>query len=267
MLKRGMVVHLVLLLSLMAASWAEAAIGLAVAKDRNGSTGAYMLRWDCGESFNVEQHAKKLLKNKGHKTVYTLTGGKGRGHDLNSGVYVLVICERKDSQGRPYKSLGMGAHPSSHQEAERRAVSNLKQYDWGWKRKKHGYRVFKSGAFSSNCANNNTSSGSSGRTHGPGQGSGSPGAPPGLDPPPDMNALMQRTNQLLMQASQGQVDQQGLCQALGQVWSQLARLVSSDPNPQGLNMLAGLRPMYDQALGDCKSSTKAIESRLGIRLP
>lgn len=125
-----------------ASSAATAQIGIAVAKDKNGSSVQYAVSWNHGSK--TESEARKILARKGYTKISTLTGGEKRGHKLKSGVYVIVEVRHK-VLGKWKTSFGLGAAPT-YAEAERRAVSNLAQYDWSWNKRK-GYRVSRRGTF------------------------------------------------------------------------------------------------------------------------
>lgn len=122
----------------------NAQIGIAVAKDKNGSSIEWQVVWNKG--YKTESTARQNLKNKGYTKISTLTGGKSRGHHLKSGYWVVVEAKHRIYNGTMKTSFGLGASSSSYREAERRAVSNLSQYDWTWK-KSHGYSVSRRGTF------------------------------------------------------------------------------------------------------------------------
>ncbi len=121
-----------------------AQIGIAVAKDKNGSSIEWCVNWN--EGYKTESIAKQKLKSKGYTKVYTLTGGEERGHKLTSGYWVVVEAKYKMYDGIIRTSFGLGASSSSYSEAEQRAVSNLSQYDWSWK-KSNSYRISKKATF------------------------------------------------------------------------------------------------------------------------
>lgn len=122
----------------------DAQIAIAVAKDKKGSSLEWQVVWN--EGWKTESSARKKLRAKGYDKVTTLTGGSERGHNLTSGYWVVVECKRKNYDGSWKTSFGLGASKSSYGEAERRAVSNLSQYDWNWK-KSNGYNISKKGTF------------------------------------------------------------------------------------------------------------------------
>lgn len=110
----------------------EAQIGIAVAKDENGSSVKWNVVWNQG--YKTESIARQQLKDLGYTKVYTLTGGEKRGYKLESGYWVVVEARRKRYDGKMITSFGLGASATSYSEAEQRAVSNLSQYDWSWKK-------------------------------------------------------------------------------------------------------------------------------------
>lgn len=121
-----------------------AQIGIAVAKDRNGSSVKWQLAYN--HETKTENVARQQLKSKGYEKVYNLTGGKLRGHNLTGGYWVVVKANRKNYNGTVITSFGLGASSSSYSEAEERALSNLSQYDWSWKQS-DGYVIAKKGTF------------------------------------------------------------------------------------------------------------------------
>ena len=122
----------------------NAQIGIAVAKDDNGSSLKWQIAWNNG--YKTEATAKQKLKDKGYKKVYTLTGGESRGHKLTSGYWVVVEAHRINYKEVPITSFGLGASKNSFAEAEKSAISNLSQYDWSWK-KSDGHSISKKGTF------------------------------------------------------------------------------------------------------------------------
>ncbi len=132
------------IISFIAYKKSNAQIAIAVAKDTKGSSLEWSIVWNSG--YNTEGQAIKSLENKGYEKVSVLTGGESRGHKLKSGYWVVVQGSRTSYKGDKIISFGMGASESSYGEAEERAVSNLKQYDWSWK-DSDGYKISKKGTF------------------------------------------------------------------------------------------------------------------------
>ncbi len=73
-------------------------IGIAVAKDDNGSS----VRWQVvyNEGWETESVARAKLKEQGYTNVYTLTGGEQRGHNLTSGYWIVVEAVRTNYEGK-----------------------------------------------------------------------------------------------------------------------------------------------------------------------
>jgi len=114
----------------------HAQISFVVAKEGSSSI-AYLVTHG-GTSTN----ARKQLKAKYPNNSASSQGCDTEcGHKLTSGYYVIVKCLRKDYNGNPRTSYGLGASSTNWAEAEERAVKNLAMYDWNWSRKKHGYQV------------------------------------------------------------------------------------------------------------------------------
>lgn len=133
-----------IILGLLGVYEANAQIGIAVAKDEKGSSLEWSVVWNKG--YQTESIAIQNLRDKGYKKVFSLTGGEKRGHKLESGYWVVVEATHKIYDGSLKTSFGLGASSSSYAEAEERAVSNLSQYDWSWK-KSNGYSISKKGTF------------------------------------------------------------------------------------------------------------------------
>ena len=120
-------------------------IGIAVARDKNGSSIRWHVAWVDGPSYKADRIATKRLKDKGNDRVYNQPGGEEQGHDLDGG-YLVVVESTRRSDGERKTSFGLGASSRSYSQAESRAVKNLSTHDWGWS-KKHGYKVAKRGKF------------------------------------------------------------------------------------------------------------------------
>ena len=128
-------------------------IGIAVYTDKKDKAITfYEVAWVYSKSsqWRAQDLAKKRLekklnkkgihKKKHYSYLSTLTGGKKRGHHLNSGYYVVVRNKMKIYDGSWKVTFGLGASDVSYGEAEKRAVSNLAQYNWSWN-KKYGYTI------------------------------------------------------------------------------------------------------------------------------
>ena len=110
---------------------ATAQVGIAVAKDDDHSTVRYCVSTGGGAAWRASDRARKTLKGEGYKKVFTQPGQVKAGHNIKSGVYVVVKVRYK-LNGRWRTSVGMGASESSYAEAEKRAVKNLSVHDWSW---------------------------------------------------------------------------------------------------------------------------------------
>ncbi|MCH8558633.1 MAG: hypothetical protein LAT84_12460 [Balneolia bacterium] len=125
---------------------ANAQIAIAVAKDDNGSAIEWRVSTNGGSAWSTERAAREALESRGYRNVVGQAGGASRGHDLQSGYWVVVETNARMSDGRTIRSFGLGASSRSYSEAEERALSNLVQYFWSW-RESHGYRVNDRGTF------------------------------------------------------------------------------------------------------------------------
>lgn len=133
-----------ILVSIISLAPVKGQLGFAVAKCKIGSSLDYALVFNQG--YETEYEAKRNLKEKGFKRVYNLNGGTQRGHNLEKGFYVVIRAKRKNYRGKEIVSYGLGASAKHHAEAEQRAISNLQQYDWAWK-KAHGFTIVEQGQF------------------------------------------------------------------------------------------------------------------------
>ena len=68
------------------------------------------------------------------------------GTAIPHGLVVIVRTNYTTMTGRSRTSYGCGFSPISYDDAERRAVSNLRSYSWGWK-PRHDYEVIEKSAF------------------------------------------------------------------------------------------------------------------------
>ncbi|MEN8119959.1 MAG: hypothetical protein ABFS35_06420 [Bacteroidota bacterium] len=120
----------------------NAQIGLAVAKNDNGSTVKYALETgkDINEALNK---AVKMLEDEGAKNVFKLKSTENTGHELNEGFYVIIFSSRKGG-GRFFLSYGLGASKISKEDAIKKAVVHLKEFDWGYENS-FGYKIAKEG--------------------------------------------------------------------------------------------------------------------------
>lgn len=122
---------------------AKAQIGIAVAKDEHNSA----IKWQVvGGERNASastSKARQMLREEGYERVSGLNCREDCGHQLESGYYVVVkAVYNLPSNGRKKISYGLGASERNNEEATKRAISNLKTYDWSW-RESYGYEVEK----------------------------------------------------------------------------------------------------------------------------
>jgi hypothetical protein len=120
----------------------QAQIALAVEKNDNGSSVKYAIR--SGKDLNdALQNAYQALKDTGATgMIVKMKQEADCGHELNKGYYVLIRCDRK-SGGRFLLTYGLGAG-STREEALKRALIHLKEFDWGYE-DKYGYGIVKEG--------------------------------------------------------------------------------------------------------------------------
>lgn len=140
-MKKSLFVIALILLAYTSESFGQ--IGFAVAKDDDHSALRWQLIWN---TKYPDIKARNKLKDLGYENVYTLPGGKECGHNLTGGYWVVVEAYHELYNGKWKTSFGAGASKTSYNEAESRAVINLRTYDWSWERK-DGYQISKKGTF------------------------------------------------------------------------------------------------------------------------
>jgi hypothetical protein len=120
----------------------QAQIALAVEKNDNGSSIKYAIR--SGKDLNdALQNAYQALKDTGATGIIVKMKQEADcGHELNKGYYVLIRCDRK-SGGRFLLTYGLGAG-ATREEALKRALIHLKEFDWGYE-DKYGYGIVQEG--------------------------------------------------------------------------------------------------------------------------
>lgn len=122
----------------------SAQIAYSVAKDDNNSDIDYKVEWGYEYAYQAGNAARIYLENKGYKKVYVHSGeGSSK---IIEGYYVLLKSTYSDYKKNQRISMGMGVSPESYEEAEKRAVVNIKAYDWSWERSM-GYNVIEKGQF------------------------------------------------------------------------------------------------------------------------
>ena len=120
----------------------SAQIALAVEKNENGSSVKYAIR--TGKDLNEAlQNAYQALKDTGATgMIVKMKPEADCGQNLNKGYYVLIRCNRK-SGGRFLLTYGLGAG-ENREEAIKRALIHLKEFDWGYE-DKYGYGIVEEG--------------------------------------------------------------------------------------------------------------------------
>ncbi len=120
----------------------HAQIGLAVAKNDNGSSVKYVL--ETGSNVNdAIAKAVKVLEAEDAKNIFKLKSTEKTGHELNEGFYVLLLSSRKIS-GKFFLTYGLGGSKVSKEEAIKRAIVHIKEFDWGYEND-FGYKIEKEG--------------------------------------------------------------------------------------------------------------------------
>lgn len=120
----------------------KAQIGLAVAKNDNGSSVKYAL--ETGN--NVDEaiaKAVKVLEAEDAKNIFKLKSTENTGHELSEGFYVLILSSRKIG-GKFFLTYGLGGSKVSKEDAIKRAIVHIKEFDWGYEND-FGYKIEKEG--------------------------------------------------------------------------------------------------------------------------
>ena len=120
----------------------HAQIGLAVVKNDNGSSVKYAL--ETGN--DIDEAIAKAVKALGAvdtKNIFKLKSTEQTGHELSEGFYVLLLTSRKIG-GKFFLTYGLGASKVSKEEAIKRAVVHIKEFDWGYEND-FGYKIEKEG--------------------------------------------------------------------------------------------------------------------------
>ena len=121
----------------------KAQMGLAVDKNDNGSTVKYAL--ETGSDVNEAiAKAVKTLEAEDAKNIFKLKSSEKTGHELSKGYYVLILASRKTLGGRFFLSYGLGASTDSKEDAIKKAIVHLKEWDWGYENN-FGYKIEKEG--------------------------------------------------------------------------------------------------------------------------
>ena len=120
----------------------NAQMAIAVSKNNNGSSVKYA--FETGKTIDEAlNNAVNALKNAGAKNIFKLKSTEKTGHELHEGYYVIILSSRKVG-GRFFLSYGLGASKDSKQDAIKKAVVHLKEFDWGYENDM-GYKIEKEG--------------------------------------------------------------------------------------------------------------------------
>jgi len=120
----------------------KAQLGLVVDKNDNGSSIKYALETGSDVKEAIANAVIKL-EAEDAKNIFKLRSYEETGHQLHEGYYVLILASRKNG-GRFFLSYGLGASKVSAQDAEKKAVIHLKEWDLGYKND-FGYSIEKEG--------------------------------------------------------------------------------------------------------------------------
>ncbi len=128
---------------------AQAEIGFAVADDpeEGDLEVSYAYVTEPAESHQaLGAKAREVLIKRGHlkQHVFNHTA-RAHGHDLDRG-YLVVVYSRFRIDRDFYQAYGLGASLYSAEEAEKRALENLRMNCWSWDKSK-GYEVKESVEF------------------------------------------------------------------------------------------------------------------------
>lgn len=132
-----------LICSLFLSSFAaNAQMAIAVSKNNNGSSVKYA--FETGKTIDEAlKNAVDVLKEENAKNIFKLKSTEKTGHELHEGYYVIILSSRKIS-GRFFLSYGLGASKDSRQDAIKKAIVHLKEFDWGYENNM-GYKIEKEG--------------------------------------------------------------------------------------------------------------------------
>ncbi|GLB49027.1 hypothetical protein [Neptunitalea lumnitzerae] len=119
-------------------------VAFVVAKSSNGSTIGWQIAWGKGVKINTK--ARKNLKKKVSGKVIFQSAHEEHGHFSPRGFWVVIKSKRNLSSNSDFISYGMGADTGSYQNAEEKALLNLRHYDSDWN-ESHGYTISKKGVF------------------------------------------------------------------------------------------------------------------------
>lgn len=148
----GSLLRVVLLLSMLAASWPVLA---APAAPRSGGAACVMAKWQgntldfalaigAADPATAQSVAEQELRDKGYHR-YPPHNVSILHHqavtNLASAFVVVIRSDHHDARGRPRTSFGCGFSGRSFEDALWAAIRDLQSHSWGWKPDLHGYRV------------------------------------------------------------------------------------------------------------------------------
>lgn len=120
----------------------NAQMALAVSINENGSSVKYAI--EVASSIrDASNKAIKTLEAEEAKNIERRMSEGKSGHELKEGYYVLILASRKNG-GKFFISYGLGASKVSHQDAEKKALIHLKEWDLGYENE-FGYSIEKQG--------------------------------------------------------------------------------------------------------------------------
>ncbi|MBN2758698.1 MAG: hypothetical protein JXR51_16140 [Bacteroidales bacterium] len=117
-------------------------MGLAVSKNENGSSVKYGLAVGA-DIKEAQTNAKKILEQEEASNIFILRSDENTGHELSSGNFVLILSSRK-MLGKFFVSYGLGASEKSKEEALKKAIIHMKEWDFGYD-DSNGYSIVKEG--------------------------------------------------------------------------------------------------------------------------
>ena len=120
----------------------NAQMAIAVSKNNNGSSVKYA--FETGATIDEALNkAVNTLKEADEKNIFKLKSTEKTGHTLREGYYVIILSSRKVG-GHFFLSYGLGGSKESRQDAIKKAIVHLKEFDWGYENNM-GYKIEKEG--------------------------------------------------------------------------------------------------------------------------
>ncbi len=142
MIKSKIFSQLLIFLLIFFASNVQAQMGIAVSINENGSSVKYALAVG-SDLRDASTKAVKMLEAEDAENIERRMSEGKSGHELSEGYYVLILASRKNG-GKFFLSYGLGGSKVSHQDAEKKALIHLKEWDLGYKND-FGYSIEKKG--------------------------------------------------------------------------------------------------------------------------